>query len=211
MGSLNAKLPVHVPGKPHLTVLRPERRPTAARLGFIAAFDLLGQPVGVYSMGGSLLQRTAAFGAALEQPEVSGLVGTAVGTIARQRDVALRTQTLPSPVALPDRDCIIRASLYQPSDSPMVLVCIDSRTAIAGTNVSDEQIMKEFGLTPAELRVARHLASGEPNKIIASALGVSAHTARHHTERVFRKLGITSRAAVNSRLTRAGLAVSRPA
>jgi DNA-binding CsgD family transcriptional regulator len=201
MGMLTAELPVAPTGKPILTVLRPETRPTAPKLGFVAALDLLGQSVAVYTLNGALLHRTAAFRAALELAGVSPLVRAAVASIAKQRDTALRHHAVPSPVAYRDGDRVVRASLYQPSDDPMVLVCIEATSAVAPSQLTDEQLMERFGLTPAEVRVARHLASGEPNKVIATTLGVSAHTTRHHTERVFRKLGIQSRAAVVSKLT----------
>ena len=52
-----------------------------------------------------------------------------------------------------------------------------------------------FGLTARERAVATLLAEGLPNKAIAGALGISPHTARHHTQRVLSKLGVHSRAA----------------
>jgi DNA-binding CsgD family transcriptional regulator len=50
------------------------------------------------------------------------------------------------------------------------------------------------GLTARELDVARLIARGMATKEIAHWLGISTHTARHHTERVFVKLGVRSRA-----------------
>jgi len=41
---------------------------------------------------------------------------------------------------------------------------------------------------------AQHLARGMRNDAIASALGLSPHTIRRHTEIVLAKLGVTSRA-----------------
>lgn len=52
------------------------------------------------------------------------------------------------------------------------------------------------GLTPREREVAALIAIGRPTKEIAAALSISTHTARHHTERVFAKLGVQTRAAV---------------
>ena len=52
------------------------------------------------------------------------------------------------------------------------------------------------GLTPREAQVARLVAAGLATKAVAFRLGISAHTARHHTERVFEKLGVRSRAGV---------------
>jgi DNA-binding NarL/FixJ family response regulator len=48
-------------------------------------------------------------------------------------------------------------------------------------------------LTPRELDVLRLVASGEPNKRIASELAISERTARTHVSRILRKLGLTSR------------------
>ena len=49
------------------------------------------------------------------------------------------------------------------------------------------------GLTAREAEVALLLAQGLRNADIAMRLGVSVHTARHHTENTMRKLGINSR------------------
>jgi DNA-binding CsgD family transcriptional regulator len=48
-------------------------------------------------------------------------------------------------------------------------------------------------LTPREREVAALLTLRRTNGEIAVALGVSAHTARHHTESVLRKCGVSSR------------------
>lgn len=49
-------------------------------------------------------------------------------------------------------------------------------------------------LTPREVDVARLITAGLPTKTIAFRLGISAHTARHHIERLFAKLGVRNRA-----------------
>jgi DNA-binding CsgD family transcriptional regulator len=54
-------------------------------------------------------------------------------------------------------------------------------------------LAKRFGLTAQESRVAVMLAEHRSNREIADLLGVSVHTARHHTERVLAKLHIHSR------------------
>ena len=55
-------------------------------------------------------------------------------------------------------------------------------------------------LTRQEAHVARLLAERRSNREIAAALGISPHTARHHTERVLVKLGLHSRADVRALL-----------
>ena len=60
--------------------------------------------------------------------------------------------------------------------------------------------LARLGLTRREADVARLLARRATNKEIAAALGMSAHTVRHHAENVFVKLGVHSRRAVRAHL-----------
>lgn len=53
-----------------------------------------------------------------------------------------------------------------------------------------------WGLSERESQVAREIALGASSKAIAAALGISLHTVRRHTERVFAKLGVQSRSQV---------------
>ena len=57
---------------------------------------------------------------------------------------------------------------------------------------ADTQIRER--LTRRELEVASLVADGAPAKNVAAALSITVHTARRHTEQVFRKLGVHSRA-----------------
>lgn len=54
-------------------------------------------------------------------------------------------------------------------------------------------LVDRLHLTPREADVALLLARRATNREIAAALGLSAHTVRHHVEHVFLKLGVTSR------------------
>jgi DNA-binding NarL/FixJ family response regulator len=58
----------------------------------------------------------------------------------------------------------------------------------------------EYGMTPREIEVAMLLTEGCSNRTIAHRLGISPHTARHHTQRVLVKLGVHSRAEAGARL-----------
>lgn len=58
----------------------------------------------------------------------------------------------------------------------------------------------EYGMTPREIEVAVLLTEGCSNRTIAHRLGISPHTARHHTQRVLVKLGVHSRAEAGARL-----------
>jgi DNA-binding NarL/FixJ family response regulator len=54
----------------------------------------------------------------------------------------------------------------------------------------------DLSLSPREQEVARMIAKGYPNKVIASVLDISVWTVSTHLRRIFAKLGVTSRAAV---------------
>ena len=57
-----------------------------------------------------------------------------------------------------------------------------------------------YGFTRREREVARLLAQGKSNAAIARELRISAHTARHHTQRVLAKLAVHSRAEAGAKL-----------
>jgi DNA-binding NarL/FixJ family response regulator len=61
-------------------------------------------------------------------------------------------------------------------------------------------LQAQFGFTERETEVAFLLAQGRSNVAIAKALGISAHTARHHTQRVLGKLKVHSRAEAGAKL-----------
>lgn len=58
----------------------------------------------------------------------------------------------------------------------------------------------QYGLTAREMQVAMLLSQGRSNAAIASALHISSHTARHHTQRILAKLGVHSRAAAGAKI-----------
>jgi DNA-binding CsgD family transcriptional regulator len=66
-----------------------------------------------------------------------------------------------------------------------------------------EDLQGRFGLTAREASVALLVADRYSNDEIAATLGISPHTAHHHTERVLGKLGVTSRNRVRRRLVSA--------
>lgn len=71
------------------------------------------------------------------------------------------------------------------------------------TPLSDVALQARFSLTTRELEIARRLAHGQSTKEVAHACGISLHTARRHTEKIFQKLGVRNRSQVGPKL-RAG-------
>jgi DNA-binding NarL/FixJ family response regulator len=63
-----------------------------------------------------------------------------------------------------------------------------------GSRPAPQVDFAQFRLTARERQVAELLALGRSNAGVAEALGISEHTARHHTESVLAKLGVRSRA-----------------
>lgn len=60
-------------------------------------------------------------------------------------------------------------------------------------------------LTPRELDILQHVASGMSNPEVADALNLSRHTVKQHTSAVYRKLGVRNRAQAASRAQELGL------
>jgi two-component system nitrate/nitrite response regulator NarL len=54
-------------------------------------------------------------------------------------------------------------------------------------------------LSPREQEIARMVAAGHPNKVIAGFLNISSWTVSTHLRRIFAKLGVGSRAAMVAR------------
>jgi DNA-binding NarL/FixJ family response regulator len=64
----------------------------------------------------------------------------------------------------------------------------------------EPSLSKQFGLTAREEEVALLLSQGFSNQAIARELGISEHTARHHTQRILAKLHVHSRAAAGAKI-----------
>ena len=108
-------------------------------------------------------------------------------------------RALPSwgPIAL--RHCVTRAN----SEVLRVVTFYPRRGASVGAAIRNVISLRGLPLTTRELEIARLIAAGESTKRVAAVLGISCHTARHHTERIFSKLGVKSRAAAAAIVTAA--------
>jgi DNA-binding CsgD family transcriptional regulator len=68
--------------------------------------------------------------------------------------------------------------------------------------LSEASLRERFGLSRQECRIAGLLVEGCSTSKIAHRVGISPHTVRRHTERVFAKLGARARAEVAIRVLR---------
>lgn len=174
------------------------RRFATARTALLDMLDGLAQAVLVLDREGRAVHETPALAALLAQDPDRGAVRRAMRLAAAgvphapARTLGTRWSTYR-----------LQATTYAGAQGEpggrdaLVLVALDRTSPVAR---SDADLRAAFGLTPAELRVARLLAQGKRNAEIAALLGITEHTARRHTERVLAKTGAPSRAAVASRL-----------
>jgi DNA-binding NarL/FixJ family response regulator len=70
-------------------------------------------------------------------------------------------------------------------------------------------LQERYELTSREAEIALLIASGLSAKAVAKELSISWHTARRHTERILRKVGVTRRAGVAAAISE--LKISIPA
>jgi DNA-binding CsgD family transcriptional regulator len=68
--------------------------------------------------------------------------------------------------------------------------------------LSDEVLRTRFGLSKQQSRILRLVVEGDSGRQIAQKLFLSPHTVRHHTERIFQKLQVRSRAEIAGRVLR---------
>jgi DNA-binding CsgD family transcriptional regulator len=89
--------------------------------------------------------------------------------------------------------------LDRPGLGPVVIIALER----LGSQLPPvPEVRMRFGLTKKQAEVALLLAQRKSNQEIASALFISPHTARHHTERVLTKLGVHARTDVREALVR---------
>ena len=99
---------------------------------------------------------------------------------------------------------LLRGGFVQVDDGGrdgMLLVALEP----AGAEfLSADLLQSRYSLTPREVRVARLVTLGHSDAEIAAQLCISLHTARHHTEHLRQKLGVSSRGEVAAHVLRVG-------
>jgi len=171
-----------------------------------AALDALAHPLVVFDPAGHELHRTTALVELTARDPSPAILARARG-LAKELSTALDlagSDGPPRPAAhvSSDRgDYILRVTRLPEGlffSVPTVAVLVQPRAQAAFPG--PEALRITHGLTEREAQVALLLARGATRDRIAQALGISPHTARSHTEKVFVKLGITTRSAVAAAL-----------
>lgn len=177
-------------------------------------FDTIGAAVVVLGAAGQKLYESRALDRLLTDEPESTRVAEAIEREARRLFQGRRRRLdTPRGGAVP-HEVQTRRSGYEILGSRLrhsvfgmeaVLVIVQPRTPLLPTPSENQA---RFGLTPREAEVADLIANGLDNRSIAERLFISPHTVRRHTERVFEKLGIDSRAAVAISLMTPGAGIN---
>jgi DNA-binding CsgD family transcriptional regulator len=162
----------------------------------LRSLDLLGVPYAVFGDAGWHIVSGAAVALLGDPARVDE--GWSWARIARAFEAPRTRRRLPDALWL-DAGCraeFCAGDLLGVDGTIVLLLPCPTRPAEEASDLSG------YGLTAREQEVARLVAAGRSTKEVAGALGISYHTARHHTERVFAKLGVRTRVEVALMLSR---------
>lgn len=196
---LGAVLPAFRAGVQAALAIGGERRRT------LELIDRLGDAALVTDRCGGLAHETPALAELLDRDPERDAIRNALRDLARRAAVSLRGGGDPQPAAF---DSVIRTALagyraavtlHHGDGRRLIIVRVVRTTPLPMTG---PEMVREFGLTAAESRVAELISRGASNAQISSTLFISVHTARRHTERILAKLGVASRAGVVGKVLR---------
>lgn len=190
-------------------VVQWERMATAVARGpeqLFDAFHSLADGIAIFTIDGVLLHQNPALRERIAASRGSALLDTLAGCVSALRGSADRRSAGSEPgaciVSTPEHvgeQLEVRSCMIPCTDSrrvPLVLVTVIHRIGDAGNRASGRRTLEQ--LTAREREVAELLAERRSNAETARALGLSTHTASHHTQRVLKKLGVAGRRDVAS-------------
>ncbi|GIV60938.1 MAG: hypothetical protein KatS3mg043_2027 [Rhodothermaceae bacterium] len=174
------------------------------------ALDVLTEPLIIFSVDGRELHRNPALVFLLvSDPEQEHLLGALCRMARRLCELGFgrrsRGEDPFAPAQQPVRTrktryrlrgTLLAASPFGQDGAVMISVTAETAPVLP----SADTLRERFGLTEREAEVALLLAEGLSNDALAGRLSISPHTARHHTEQIFAKLGLNSRSALTLRL-----------
>jgi DNA-binding CsgD family transcriptional regulator len=173
--------------------------------------DELTTGIRIYDLDASIVHQNPAFTAALaadDMPErlekaITGSLVTLVELSGERADIgaALAGDRITQEIHTNSASYQIRGSFLGRE-----LLGAERRIAISveklppDTILSDRSLQERFRLTARELEIARRLSQGQSTKEVAYACGISIHTTRRHSEKIFAKLGVRNRSQLGPRL-----------
>jgi DNA-binding CsgD family transcriptional regulator len=175
----------------------------------IALVNAIGRPVAVFDADGSVVLRSKALTALLAtEPGRDAIMDAArVAAVAHlnhfRTDIAV-PHWIQGPAAMvrPHRrgysilPLLVPRGTFTPSPSAAVVIERVAQVAHGQPSVAASY----FGLTPRESHVLQLLLARYTTSEMAHTLGVSAHTVRHHIERIYRKTHVRKRGELHALL-----------
>ena len=96
---------------------------------------------------------------------------------------------------------LIRAFfIHHPLEKKPTHIMITIEKIIKAHDFDLEKARREFGLSGREMEVLGCICKGLPNKEISKQLFISEYTAKDHTKKIFKKIGVSSRNQIISSL-----------
>lgn len=209
---IGSDLAFRIPPEQLLARVSPPNGAMGDQVAFLQALDALDQGLVFFDCRGTLLHANRAFAALLQvspegdqlRMEVHHFADSLCGLIEIR---GLEQQATVEELAV--REVPTEQQRYRLKGSfigldlfgrgPTTLIALERPTP---DPLSDEALRGRFSLSKKESQVLRLLIEGNTNEEIAKALFVSPHTVRHHTEHIFSKLRVRSRAEVAARVLR---------
>lgn len=185
MSTLHAP-PPHIDAGVHV-----ERHVPAVHDGVLTLCDQLPVSMAIFNSSGRMLHANPPLMARLGHADGAAVMALLELSVRRLVGGGLATEDGRTPL-----QSGVRASWIgppKPVGGERVAVTYEETTA---GSASPQSLKQRFGLTARESEVAMLIASGLSTKALAAELSISWHTVRRHTERVLKKLGVSSRTAV---------------
>ena len=90
--------------------------------------------------------------------------------------------------------------IHHPLEKKPTHIMITIEKIIKGHDFDFEKARSEFGLSKREMEVLSCICNGLPNKEISKQLFISEYTAKDHTKKILKKIGVNSRNQIISSL-----------
>ncbi|MCC7054854.1 MAG: helix-turn-helix transcriptional regulator [Gemmatimonadaceae bacterium] len=140
--------------------------------------------------------------------EIAGVereLGTIAANLLGTRGRPAHAECAPILVCVGTRRVSVVVRVYRTGPSTHRLLCVlvpSTATPEAGQDVGAvlRASLQGYRLTPRERQIALELGTGDTSPAIADRLNLSVCTVRRHTERVFAKLGVRTRAELSRRI-----------
>ncbi len=158
--------------------------------------DAFGVPAALFDEQSGLLHHSADLAALAGDPAAGGALWPVLGRVAAETLASTPMAAEPTDIGAPAAYRLTAVVLPTEPGLPRLVV-----VRLGAVPSAPRDALQRLGeLTRREAEVVRLLARGRRDAEIATALGISRHTARRHVERILRKLGVKSRAQAVARL-----------